>query len=91
MDIPDDLITPKQAAKLLSVHAVTVYRWIHYGVLPAYRRGRSRFLVSKKDLDCIVQKFEPLKIVERVIHDDRIWIPIEPKPAKAKKGSAADN
>lgn len=75
--LPNDLISPKQAAKIVGCHAVTVYRWIHYGILPAYRRGRSRFLVSRADLDHIVVKFEPLpEIVLRTANPvDSEWKP----------------
>ena len=56
--LPGDLITPKQAAKILQCHPVTVYRYIHLGMLPAYRRGRMRFFVSQADIAAFVHRIE---------------------------------
>lgn len=44
--IPTDLATPKVIASLLQCHVTSVYRAIHAGRLPAYRRG-GRYLVSR--------------------------------------------
>jgi excisionase family DNA binding protein len=38
-EIPPDLRTPKELARLLGVHAATVRRWIREGVLTRWRVG----------------------------------------------------
>lgn len=38
------------AAKLIGVHRVTLYRWIKDGVLPAWRVGLRKLRVSRGDL-----------------------------------------
>ena len=53
--IPDDLITPNKAAKVARVSISSIYRWILSGMLPAFKRGGSRYLVSRKAvLACLV-------------------------------------
>jgi len=46
-EIPDDLITPLQAAQLLGVHLATIYRYILDGRLPAWRLAGTRFKLSR--------------------------------------------
>ncbi len=42
-ELPQDLRTPKQLAKLLGVHVTTIRRWMREGRLKGYRIGeRSR-------------------------------------------------
>ena len=59
MTLPNDLITPREAARLVRAHVSTVYRWIHGGELAAYRRGPNRFLVSKEDVEKMVSRVVP--------------------------------
>lgn len=54
-DLPDDLITPRQAARLLRCHIATLHRWIQTGKLPAWRRGGERYLVSESAVLALVE------------------------------------
>lgn len=56
--VPDDLITPKAAAKLVNVHISSVYRWVLSGKLKGYRRAGSRYLVSRADVLGMIQPVE---------------------------------
>jgi excisionase family DNA binding protein len=47
--IPNDLITPLEASKLLQVDSVTIRRWVHAGTLPAFKVG-GRLRISRKDV-----------------------------------------
>lgn len=67
---PDDLITPKTAARLIQAHVVTIYRLIHSGQLPAYRRG-SRYMVSRAAALAVLQPVEPT-VVPDVYEEERI-------------------
>lgn len=40
----DDLVTPRQAAKLLKLNPSVLYRWIFSGTIPAFKRGSRLFL-----------------------------------------------
>jgi excisionase family DNA binding protein len=58
--IPDDLITPTEAAQLLHVHLATVYRWIDQGRLPTWRVGgcvghRGRRRVRRSDVLALIR------------------------------------
>jgi excisionase family DNA binding protein len=45
--VPEDLVSPREAAKILKLHLASVYRMIADGRLPAWRRGGMRFFVSR--------------------------------------------
>lgn len=54
--IPSDLISVRQAAKLVNnTHRGTVRRWILRGKLKAYRLAGSRYLVSRADVLNLIQ------------------------------------
>jgi excisionase family DNA binding protein len=55
MNLPTDLITPSQAARLVDVHVSAVFRWIKSGNLPAWRKGGCRYWVSKADVERMMQ------------------------------------
>jgi excisionase family DNA binding protein len=57
--MPNDLITPTQAAKLVKTHVSTIFRWIHRGRLPAFRRAGSRFLIRLSDLRGVLEPTRP--------------------------------
>lgn len=61
--LPPDLITPREAATLLRWHITTVYRMIRAGEIPAWRRGRGRYLVSQKDVERLC---EPVTVGRRM-------------------------
>ncbi len=46
-NLPDDLITPRQAARLLGVHPATVYRYLRVGRLACWVRAGTRKFVSQ--------------------------------------------
>lgn len=52
--VPADLRTPKQIAKLLDVHVTTVRRWLRAGVLPGWKVG-GRLRASLADLSALVK------------------------------------
>lgn len=54
--IPSDLITIKQAARLVNnTHRCTIRRWILKGKLKAYKLAGSRYLVSRADVMNLIQ------------------------------------
>jgi excisionase family DNA binding protein len=46
-EVPCDLITPKEAAKLVKVHLATLYRFLADGRLPCWTRAGTRKFVSR--------------------------------------------
>ena len=67
---PDDLIPPKAAATVIQAHVATIYRLIHSGQLPAYRRG-CRYFVSRADVLAVLQPVQPAPPVD-VYEEERI-------------------
>lgn len=63
MSIPDDLITPKEAARLLRCHLASVYRWIGEGKLAAWKRLGHRILVSHAAVERLLQPVEARETV----------------------------
>jgi len=52
--IQEDYVSVDKAAELLKVSKSTLWRWITLGDLPAYRFGRRRVLIKRKDLDRLI-------------------------------------
>ena len=57
---PEDLISPHEAAKIVHCHVATIWRWVHQGKIRAWKRGGSRYLLSKADL---LEQLEPVSPV----------------------------
>ncbi|MEA3449610.1 MAG: helix-turn-helix domain-containing protein [Patescibacteria group bacterium] len=53
----DDILTPKEVAKMLKVSTRTVYRWIDSGDLKVARIGRKTYRVFESDLKKFIRKF----------------------------------
>jgi excisionase family DNA binding protein len=64
MSLPDDLISPKTAAKILRSHISTVYRLIHSGKLRSFRRAGTRHLVSRADVEALLVEETPAPRLE---------------------------
>jgi len=45
-----DFMTVAEVARLLRVDQATVRRWIAGGILPAYRVGRRKLYIDRKDV-----------------------------------------
>lgn len=58
MDLPSDLRTPKQLARVLGVHVTTVRRWIREGRLPGFRIG-GRARASEAAARALITPIEP--------------------------------
>ncbi len=56
--IPQDLVTPKQAARMLNRHTSAVYRWVQSGRLRAFQCAGQRLLISMADLAKVLQPVE---------------------------------
>lgn len=56
MSTPNDLITPREAARLLRAHISLIYRCVQDGRLRAWRVAGSRYAVSKADVLALVQE-----------------------------------
>lgn len=55
-DIPDDLITVKEAARLVhNTHTATIRRWVLNGKLQGYTLAGTRWLVSRADVLALIQ------------------------------------
>jgi excisionase family DNA binding protein len=55
MNLPEDLVTPSQAARLVDVHPGTVWAWIRAGRLPVWRVGGCRYWLSTADVLAVAQ------------------------------------
>jgi excisionase family DNA binding protein len=58
-ELPADLVTPRDVARLLKVHVSTVYRWIFDGKLASYRRAGCRYLVRRADVRAVLEPVRP--------------------------------
>ncbi len=58
-DVPEDLIRPSKAAKILACHQATVYRLIMRGTLRAWRLGKDHYRVSEADVRALLQPVQP--------------------------------
>ena len=58
MALPNDLITPKQAAKLVGVGVSSIYRWIQDGTLRAWQVAGSHYRVSKAEALGLVREVQ---------------------------------
>ncbi len=54
----DQLLTPAQVAKRLSVSIFTVYRWIKAGKLKAIKFTPRVFRIDEKDLNQFLKKYK---------------------------------
>ena len=59
MSLPTDLISPKQAARVLRAHVASVYRWIATGRLRSFKRAGTRHLVSRGDVESLLVEEMP--------------------------------
>lgn len=69
--LPDDLITPKEAAKLIAVSTNTIYRWVEEGKLRAWRIAGSRYRLSARDVRGLVEEVEPAERVRTPSEDEQ--------------------
>jgi excisionase family DNA binding protein len=58
MSIPNDLISPNEAAELLGTHPASVRRWLIAGTLPGFQVG-TRWRVSKADVLAFIKPHDP--------------------------------
>ncbi len=49
-----DILTVEQAADLLQIHKVTVYKYIRSGMLPAARLGKV-YRIYRRDVEALLQ------------------------------------
>lgn len=71
MDVPNDLVTPAEAATIAKVDRQTVYRWIWSGTLPAWRVGRRKVMVSRSDLFRQMQPAKAVMPVSQAVRSQR--------------------
>lgn len=62
--LPADLITPKEAARLIRTHISTIHRWVQSGRLRGWKRG-SRYLISRADVEAMLRPVTPLPELTR--------------------------
>lgn len=67
-EIPNDLISLPEAAKLVRVVRQTVLRWLISGRLRGFRAGH-RWRISRADLLALVQQFGPEEARQKRIED----------------------
>lgn len=61
-----EFYTAAEAARLLGVSVVTVWRWINEGRLRAYRVGPRKLRINREDVESVVRPVRPaLAVVER--------------------------
>jgi excisionase family DNA binding protein len=68
--LPDDLITPKQAAALIHVSVNSVYRWVEIGTLRAWRVAGSRYRLSARDVRALVEEVTPAEPIRTHSEDE---------------------
>lgn len=59
MSLPEDLITPREAARLLHLHVSAVYRMVMRGRIRAWKRGTSRYLLSRQEVMALLAPEPP--------------------------------
>lgn len=90
--LDEPMVTVAEAAKLLHVHTATIRRYINSGRLPAYRIGRRRLAVRRRDLDRLI---EPRAVGQRVpteraeVDDDWTSLPRRLTPEEQRRGLEA--
>lgn len=57
-ELPDDLISLTQGAKLAKMHVSAMWRWAMTGKIPSWRRG-SRLFVRRADVEQLFHKVKP--------------------------------
>jgi excisionase family DNA binding protein len=65
-EIPQDLMRPGDAAKLLGINVGTLYRWMETGKLPYYRMAGYERRVSRRDAVGMVQREQAPAKTKRV-------------------------
>lgn len=50
----EEYYTAEEAAELLRVHKLTIYRWIQMGKLPAFKVG-AQYRIRRKDLEQVLK------------------------------------
>ena len=55
----DDLVSVRDAARLLRVSESTVWRWINADAVPSYRVGRKRVYLKRSDLALLLRPARP--------------------------------
>jgi len=64
----DDMLMPREVARLLHIHPNTLRRWSDQGLIKAYRiglRGDRRF--RRADIASFLVEFNPRKPIERKV------------------------
>lgn len=56
------MLTVKEAARLLEIEPMTVYRWMKLGKLRSYKKGGYRRLFKREDIDQVLAKKSQLKL-----------------------------
>ncbi len=59
MDSNDRFVSVAEAAKMCSIHRVTMWRWIKGGKLDAYRTSTGLYRIDKNDLALFIEKELP--------------------------------
>jgi excisionase family DNA binding protein len=96
-ELPEDLMTTKEAARLLKTCPQTILRWILKGKLPGYRIGY-RWRVSRAELLAMVRHQTPaeaqarqaeakklLPPTKKELADDAAWVDAELKRMGIRK------
>jgi excisionase family DNA binding protein len=82
-ELPNDLIKPGEAARLLDMHCASIYRMIQAGKLRAWRKASCHLLVSKADVLNLIQ---PVRPVAPIPHET----PSREAKAKAQRDAFTD-
>ncbi len=100
--LPEDLITPKAAAKACHVSLQSMWRWIRIGRVRAWRAGQCRLLVSQKEVLAQIRPVVPTvripprdKNMERLLGDldrkaaaeGRRMMGLPPRETETKNGN----
>lgn len=71
LELPSDLLTPKEAAAILGVTPTTVVRWVRAGRLPGYHLFRS-YRVSRAEVIRFAKPVAPTaSAIDRQLGTDR--------------------
>jgi excisionase family DNA binding protein len=54
VELREDLVSVKEATKILRVSEATLWRWINQVLVPAYRVGHKRVYIKRADLDPLI-------------------------------------
>ena len=68
----DRMLRAGEVCQMIGIHKVTLYRWIHTGILPATRLPSGEYRIAESDIDLLLRhgrltakKIKPRRMPEK--------------------------